>query len=62
MGACHENLAARLRDEVKHGQVPIAQRVASAVEGIADLEEIDVLTLKRFRRPVPAIQSAGAQA
>ena len=40
------NLAARLCDEAKDGQILISRRVAAAVEGIVRLEEIGDLALK----------------
>jgi adenylate cyclase len=53
------NLAARLCGEAKAGQILIAPRLASAVEEMADLEEVGALTLKGFLRPVPAFNLRG---
>jgi adenylate cyclase len=48
------NLAARLCDEAKDGQILISGRVASAVEAIARLEDLGALELKGLSRPVTA--------
>src|SRR6266581_1526745 len=48
------NLAARLCGEAKGGQILVHQRVATAMEDLADLEEIGPLTLKGLLRPVSA--------
>jgi adenylate cyclase len=48
------NLAARLCSEAKDGQILIDGKVGVAVEGIADLEPLEALTLKGFHRPVRA--------
>jgi adenylate cyclase len=48
------NLAARLCGEAKGGQILVHQRVATSMEGLADLEEIGPLTLKGLLRPVAA--------
>ena len=48
------NLAARLADEAKAGQVLITQRLHAEVEEAVDVEPVGELTLKGFRRPVPA--------
>jgi adenylate cyclase len=48
------NLAARLCAEAKDGQILIDGKVHAAVEGVADLEPLDELTLKGFHRPVKA--------
>ncbi|HET7876518.1 MAG TPA: adenylate/guanylate cyclase domain-containing response regulator, partial [Methylomirabilota bacterium] len=53
------NLAARLCGEAKPGQILIPQRLASAVEDMADLEEVGALALKGFLRPVPAFNLRG---
>ncbi len=47
------NLAARLCGEAKGGQVLISSRVATAVEGLIETEEISALALKGLTRPVP---------
>jgi len=48
------NLAARLCGEAKGGQILVHQRVATAIEDLADLEEIGSLTFKGMVRPVSA--------
>jgi adenylate cyclase len=53
------NLAARLCGEAKSGQILVSSRVAGAVEGLADLEEVGVLTLKGLLRPVPTFNVLG---
>jgi class 3 adenylate cyclase len=46
------NLAARLCGEAAAGQILIAAKVAAAVEGLVDLEDMGALTLKGMARPV----------
>jgi adenylate cyclase len=53
------NLAARLCGEAKGGQILVSSRVAGAVEGLAELEEVGALTLKGLLRPVPTFNVAG---
>jgi adenylate cyclase len=53
------NLAARLCGEAKGGQILVHQRVATTIEGLADLEEIGPLTLKGLLRPVSAFNVIG---
>ncbi len=48
------NLAARLCDEAKDGQILIDGKVQAAVEVIAELEPLEALTLKGFHRPIKA--------
>jgi adenylate cyclase len=48
------NLASRLCDEAKDGQILIDGKVHAAVETIAELEPLEALTLKGFHRPVKA--------
>jgi adenylate cyclase len=47
------NLASRLCDEARPGQILISQRVYSAVEEIVEAEPMGELTLKGFHRPTP---------
>jgi adenylate cyclase len=47
------NLAARLCGEAKAEQILISTRVASAVEGLIEAEEMGPLALKGLSRPVP---------
>jgi adenylate cyclase len=53
------NLAFRLCDQARGGQILATQRVYAAVEEFADMEPIGELTLKGFHRPVPAFQVLG---
>ena len=55
------NLAARLCAEAAGGQVLVSQRVAAAVEGLAAVEAVGLLTLKGFARPVPAFAVGGPE-
>jgi adenylate cyclase len=48
------NLAARLSDEAKGGQILLSARVHAAVEDLIESEAVGPLTLKGFARPVPA--------
>jgi adenylate cyclase len=48
------NLASRLCDEAKNGQILIDNKVCAAVEGIAELEPLSELKLKGFHRPINA--------
>ncbi len=47
------NLAARLCGEAAGGQILISARVAAAVEGMIEAEDVGPLTLKGLARPVP---------
>src|SRR5262249_33751124 len=53
------NLAARLCNEAKGGQVLIASRVATAVEGLIEAEAMGSLSLKGLARPVPTFNVVG---
>jgi adenylate cyclase len=53
------NLAARLCGEAKGDQILIASRVAGAIEGLIEFEEVGSLTLKGFLRPVPTFNALG---
>jgi adenylate cyclase len=48
------NLASRLCDEARDGQILIDSKVQSAIEDIADVEPIPNLTLKGFHRLIRA--------
>ena len=48
------NLASRLCDEAKDGQILISQRVHAAVEGLVEAEPVGQVTLKGFHRPMAA--------
>jgi len=53
------NLAARLCAEAKGGQILVSSRVAGAVDGLAELEEVGTLTLKGLLRPVATFNVVG---
>src|SRR5262249_15263499 len=53
------NIAARLCGEAKGGQILISARVAGAVEGLIEAEELPPLALKGLARPVPAWSLTG---
>jgi class 3 adenylate cyclase len=53
------NLAARLCAEAQGGQVLVTSRVAAAVEGLADVEEVGALSLRGLTRPVPTLNVVG---
>jgi adenylate cyclase len=48
------NLASRLCDEARPGQILISQRVFAMVEGLVAVDAVGPLTLKGFNRAVPA--------
>jgi class 3 adenylate cyclase len=48
------NLASRLSDEAKGGQILVSQRVSVLVEGIVETEPVGELQLKGFLKPVSA--------
>ena len=48
------NLAARLCDEARDGQILISQRVRAALETVVEVEPLPDLTLKGFTNPVVA--------
>jgi class 3 adenylate cyclase/CheY-like chemotaxis protein len=56
------NLAARLCGEAKGEQILISARVASAVEGMIEAEELGPLALKGLARPVPIWSVRGLRA
>ena len=51
------NLAARLCEEAKPGQILVSRRVFGAVEHVVEAEPIGDLTLKGFLRPVPVFNA-----
>ena len=53
------NLAARLCDHADRGQILISQRVRLAVEDVAELEELGLVSLKGFHNPIPAFAVTG---
>ena len=50
------NLASRLCDEAKAGQILISQRVFASVEPLVEAAPVGELTLKGFHRPMPAYE------
>ncbi|WP_262269417.1 adenylate/guanylate cyclase domain-containing protein [Microvirga yunnanensis] len=50
------NLASRLCGEAKPGQILLSQKVLSSVHGKIDVSPVGDLTLKGFRKPVPAFE------
>jgi len=56
------NLASRLCDQAKDGQILITQRVYADVEDMAEVEPVGELTFKGFHKPVPAYQVLGMNA
>lgn len=53
------NLASRLCDEARPGQILVSQRVYSAVEDLVEVETVGDLQLKGFAKPVSAFNVAG---
>jgi class 3 adenylate cyclase len=56
------NLASRLCDEAKAGQILVSQRVFVSVEGKVEAAPAGELTLKGFHRPVPSFEVRGWRA
>ncbi len=48
------NLASRLCDQARNGQILVDAKVHAEIESLADLESVGELELKGFRRPVKA--------
>ncbi len=46
------NLASRLCDQARHGQILVTKRVFSSIEGIFSIEAVGELSLKGFLKPV----------
>ena len=55
------NLASRLCDEARSGQILITEAVCAAVEELAEVERIAELSLKGFPKPVPVLQVVGVK-
>ncbi|MCG8543800.1 MAG: HAMP domain-containing protein [Alphaproteobacteria bacterium] len=53
------NLASRLCDEARNGQILIDEAVHSEVEDLVDVEQIGEVSLKGFPKPVPVLQVIG---
>jgi class 3 adenylate cyclase/CheY-like chemotaxis protein len=56
------NLASRLCDEAKDGQIVIAQRTCTAIQQQAEIEDLGELSLKGLNRPIPAYHVVGWKA
>lgn len=56
------NLASRLCDEARSGQILVSQSVYRAVEELVKADFVGELTLKGFRNPVPTYNVVGLQA
>jgi len=54
------NVATRLRDEAKPGQILISPRVLTKVENAVTVEPVGEFTLKGIRRPLAAYNVLGA--
>ncbi len=55
------NLASRLADEARGGQILITQRLYAEVEDAVEVEPVGEFTLKGFQRPVPAFNLLAAR-
>ncbi len=55
------NLASRLCDEARSGQILITEAVCAEVEELAEVERIGELSLKGFPKPVPVLQVVGVK-
>ena len=53
------NLAARLCDQERDGQILISQRVFAGVEELVDAEPQGELSFKGFRQPMPVFNVVG---
>lgn len=53
------NLASRLCDEARAGQILVTSRVQAAVEQLVETEPVGQLTLKGFNRPIAAFNVLG---
>jgi len=56
------NLASRLCDEAKNGQILVTQRVGTVLGGLADLELLGNIELKGLSRPVAVLNVGGLTA
>jgi class 3 adenylate cyclase len=53
------NVAARLCAEAKDGQILVTQRVAAAIDSVAELEQLGVIALKGLTRPIAVANVSG---
>jgi class 3 adenylate cyclase len=55
------NLASRLCDEARNGQIFVDAKVHAQVKGLAEMESVGELSLKGFHRPVKVFNVRGLQ-
>jgi adenylate cyclase len=55
------NLASRLCDEARNGQILVDAKVHAQVKGLAEMESVGELSLKGFHRPVKVFNVCGLQ-
>jgi class 3 adenylate cyclase len=55
------NLASRLCDQARNGQILVDAKVHAQVKGLADMESVGELSLKGFHRPVKVFNVRGVQ-
>jgi class 3 adenylate cyclase len=55
------NLASRLCDQARNGQILVDAKVHAQVEGLAEMESVGELSLKGFHRPVKVFKVRGLQ-
>ena len=55
------NLASRLCDEARNGQILVDAKVHAQVKGLAEMESVGELSLKGFHRPVKVFNVRGLQ-
>src|SRR6516225_2363351 len=53
------NVAARLCAEAKDGQILVTQRVAAAIDSVAELEQLGGIALKGLSRPIAVVNVSG---
>jgi adenylate cyclase len=56
------NLASRLCDEARDGQIVVAQRTYTTIQARAEIETLGELSLKGLNRPIPAYHVVGWKA
>ena len=55
------NLASRLCDQARNGQILVDAKVHAQVEGLAEMESVGELSLKGFQRPIKVFNVRGLQ-
>ena len=53
------NVAARLCAEAKDGQILVTQRVAAAIDNLAELQQLGDIALKGLSRPIAVLNVSG---